>query len=295
VKKLPYSIHDTINSGQVFLWQNQENIWFGIDGQNTIQISHKPSQTVILSKKARNFLRDDDDFSKIVKGISKDKIVKKAIKHSPGLRITRQDPFQCYISFIASANSNIAKIRMCLEKLCRRFGTKIQFKNREFFLFPKPQILASATLEEVQQCGLGYRSSYIIDASRAVLSEKINFNFLKKTDYQTAKESLVKIPGIGNKVADCIMLYSLEKLEAFPLDVWMLKILEKYYSDKFDIDTNYIKKKNLYGTVDKINKKMGRDKVQILGQGIAKRWVLKRERLSPSYTTRWDELLKVHC
>ena len=63
----------------------------------------------------------------------------------------------------------------------------------------------------------------------------------------------------------------------------------------FDIDTNYIKKKNLYGTVDKINQKMGRDKVQILGQGIAKRWVLKRERLSPSYTTRWDELLKVHC
>ena len=99
MKKLPYNIHDTINSGQVFLWQNQGNIWFGIDGQNTIQISHKPSQTVILSKKARNFLRDDDDFSKIVKGISKDKIVKKAIKHSPGLRITRQDPFQCYISF----------------------------------------------------------------------------------------------------------------------------------------------------------------------------------------------------
>ena len=240
MKKLTYNIHDTINSGQVFLWQNHENVWFGIDGQNIIQISHKPSQTVILSKKARNFLRDHDDFSKIVKSISKDKIVKKAIKHAPELRITRQDPFQCYISFIASANSNIVKIRMCLEKLCRRFGTKIQFKNKDFFLFPKPQSLADATLQELQSCGLGYRSSYIMDASRAVLSGEINFNFLKKTDYQTAKESLVKIPGIGNKVADCIMLYSLEKLEAFPLDVWMLKILEKYYSDKFDIDTKTI-------------------------------------------------------
>ena len=175
-----------------------------------------------------------------MKSISKDKIVKKAIKHAPELRITRQDPFQCYISFIASANSNIVKIRMCLEKLCRRFGTKIQFKNKDFFLFPKPQSLADATLQELQSCGLGYRSSYVMDASRAVLSGEINFNFLKKTDYQTAKESLVKIPGIGNKVADCIMLYSLEKLEAFPLDVWMLKILEKYYSDKFDIDTKTI-------------------------------------------------------
>lgn len=240
MKKLPYNIDDTINSGQVFLWQNHENIWFGIDGQNIIQINHKPSQNMILSQKARNFLRDGDDFSKIVKSISKDKIVKEAIKHSPGLRITRQNPFQCYISFIASANSNIVKIRMCLEKLCRRFGTKIQFKNKDFFLFPKPQRLANATLQELQQCGLGYRSSYIIDAARAVLSGEINFNFLKKTDYQTAKESLVKIPGIGNKVADCIMLYSLEKLEAFPLDVWMLKILEKYYSDKFDINTKTI-------------------------------------------------------
>lgn len=240
MKKLPYNVHDTINSGQVFLWQNHENIWFGIDGQNIIQISHKPSQAVILSQKARNFLRDDDDFDKIVKSISKDKIVKEAIKHSPGLRITRQNPFQCYISFIVSANSNIAKIRLCLEKLCRRFGTKIQFKNKDFFLFPKPQRLASATLQELQECGLGYRSSYIIDAARAVLSGEINFNFLKKTDYHTAKESLVKIPGIGNKVADCIMLYSLEKLEAFPLDVWMSKILEKYYSDKFDIDTKTI-------------------------------------------------------
>jgi len=240
VKKLQYNVHDTINSGQVFLWQNHENIWFGIDGQNIIQISHKPSQAVILSQKARNFLRDDDDFDKIVKSISKDKIVKEAIKHSPGLRITRQNPFQCYISFIVSANSNIAKIRLCLEKLCRRFGTKIQFKNKDFFLFPKPQRLASATLQELQECGLGYRSSYIIDAARAVLSGEINFNFLKKTDYHTAKESLVKIPGIGNKVADCIMLYSLEKLEAFPLDVWMSKILEKYYSDKFDIDTKTI-------------------------------------------------------
>jgi len=240
VKKLPYNVHDTINSGQVFLWQNHENIWFGIDGQNIIQINHKPSQNMILSQKARNFLRGDDDFSKIVKSISKDKIVKEAIKHSPGLRITRQNPFQCYISFIASANSNIVKIRMCLGKLCRRFGTKIQFKNKDFFLFPKPQRLASATLQELQQCGLGYRSSYIIDAARAVLSGEINFDFLKKTDYQTAKESLVKIPGIGNKVADCIMLYSLEKLEAFPLDVWMSKILEKYYSDKFDIDTKTI-------------------------------------------------------
>jgi len=240
VKKLPYNVHDTINSGQVFLWQNHENIWFGIDGQNIIQISHKPFQNIILSQKARNFLRDDDDFAKIVKSISKDKIVKEAIKHSPGLRITRQNPFQCYISFIVSANSNIAKIRLCLEKLCRRFGTKIQFKNKDFFLFPKPQRLASATLQELQECGLGYRSSYIIDAARAVLSGEINFNFLKKTDYHTAKESLVKIPGIGNKVADCIMLYSLEKLEAFPLDVWMSKILEKYYSDKFDIDTKTI-------------------------------------------------------
>ena len=188
------------------------------------------------------FFRYDDNFKKIIKNITQDKIVKKAVKLCPGLRITRQDPFQCCISFIISANSNIPKIRMGLQKLCRKFGTKVMFQKKEFFLFPRPKMLAKATLQDLQECKLGYRSKYVLDTSSIIASGEIDFDKLKKADYQEAKELLLKLPGIGDKVADCIMLFSLEKLEAFPLDTWLVKILQKYYSDDFCVDKKTISK-----------------------------------------------------
>jgi N-glycosylase/DNA lyase len=130
-----------------------------------------------------------------------------------------------------------------LQKLCRKFGAKTYVEKREFFVFPTPQILARATMSDLLGCGLGYRAKYVKSASQAVVSEEIDFDYLKKTKYQIAKESLLKIPGIGGKVADCILLFSLEKLEAFPLDTWMTKIMQKYYSNKFSIGKNTITKK----------------------------------------------------
>ena len=237
------NVHDTINSGQIFVWENYKDAWFVINGQNVIVIRQNPSKVLKLSNEAKNFFRNDDDFKEIVRSISRDKIVKNAVKHYPGLRITRQEPFQCYISFIVSANSNIPNIRLRLQKLCRKFGAKTYAEKREFFVFPTPQILAKATISDLLECGLGYRAKYVKSASHAVVSEEIDFDYLKKTKYQIAKESLLKIPGIGGKVADCILLFSLEKLEAFPLDTWMTKIMQKYYSSKFSLGKNTITKK----------------------------------------------------
>ena len=204
------NVRDTINSGQTFLWENYKNVWFVINGQNVIVIKQNPSEVLRLSDETKKFFRNDDDFKEIVRSISRDKIVKNAVKHYPGLRITRQEPFQCYISFIVSANSNIPNIRLRLQKLCRKFGTKTYAEKREFFVFPTPQILARATISDLLECGLGYRAKYVKSASHAVVSEEIDFDYLKKTKYQIAKESHLKIPGIGGKVADCILLFSLE-------------------------------------------------------------------------------------
>ena len=237
------NVHDTINSGQIFVWENYKDTWFIINGQNVIAIRQNPSEVLKLSNEAKNFFRNDDDFKEIVRSISRDKIVKKAVKHYPGLRITRQEPFQCYISFIISANSNIPNIRMRLQKLCRKFGAKTYVEKREFFVFPTPQILANATMSDLLECGLGYRAKYVKSASHAVVSEEIDFDYLKKTKYRVAKESLLNISGIGDKVADCILLFSLEKLEAFPLDTWITKIIQKYYSNKFSLGNKTITKK----------------------------------------------------
>mgnify|MGYP003306829642 FL=1 len=237
------NIRETINSGQIFLWENYGNEWFVLDGDDIIMGKQTPFEVLTFSKRVKNFFRQDDNYVKILKEITKDKIVKKTVRYYPGLRITRQDPFQCCISFIVSSNSNIPNIRMRLQKLCRKFGTKVRFQKRDFFLFPEPKRLARATMQELNQCKLGYRSKYVLDTSRAIASGEIDLDELKKIKYEQAKESLLKLPGIGDKVADCIMLFSLEKLDAFPLDTWMLKILQKYYSDKFCIDKKTISKK----------------------------------------------------
>jgi len=237
------NIRETINSGQVFLWENYGNEWFVIDGHDIIMARQTPFEVLTFSKKAKKFFREDDNYEKILKNITKDKIVKKATKHYPGLRVTRQDPFQCCISFIISANSNIPNIRMRLQKLCRKFGTNVRFQKREFFLFPRPKMLAKATLQDLQECKLGYRSKYVLDASRLIASREIDFDELKKAEYGKCKELLLKLPGIGDKVADCVMLFSLEKLGAFPLDTWIVKILQKYYSENFRMDKKTISKK----------------------------------------------------
>ena len=237
------NIHDTINSGQIFLWENYKNTWFIVNGHNIIAVNQKQFENVTLTKETKKFFRTDDDIKKILKNITQDKFVKKAVKHCPGLRITRQDPFQCCISFIISANSNIPNIRTRLQKLCKKFGRKVRFEKREFFTFPNPKALGNATLRALQGCGLGYRSKYVLDTSRAVVSGEVDFEELKKSNYHESRESLLKLPGIGGKVADCIMLFSLEKLEAFPLDTWVTKILGKYYSNKFCMDKKTITEK----------------------------------------------------
>ena len=240
--KFTIDIDNSINSGQVFLWKKIKKNWYGIDGQNILKINQGGKIESIQNTKT-DFFRKNDDIQKIIKSISKDKTVKKAISQYEGLRLFNQDPFQCMISFIISSNSNIQKIKCSLEKISKKFGTKLVVQNEEFYLFPKPEKIAKASINEIKTCGVGYRAPFIKEAAKMVTSKKINFEYLKNSDYNETKRNLRLIPGVGNKVADCIMLFSLNKLDAFPLDTWMIKILEKYYSNEFKIKTKTITEK----------------------------------------------------
>ncbi|UTY61874.1 MAG: DNA repair protein, partial [Marine Group I thaumarchaeote] len=237
--KFTIDIDNSINSGQVFLWKKIKKNWYGIDGQNILKINQGGKIESIQNTKT-DFFRKNDDIQKIIKSISKDKTVKKAIRQYEGLRLFNQDPFQCMISFIISSNSNIQKIKDSLEKISKKFGTKLMVQNEEFYLFPRPEKIAKASIDEIKTCGVGYRAPFIKEAAKMVTLKKINFEYLKNSDYDETKRNLRLIPGVGNKVADCIMLFSLNKLNAFPLDTWMIKILEKYYSNEFHIETKTI-------------------------------------------------------
>ncbi|MFQ5497373.1 MAG: DNA-3-methyladenine glycosylase family protein [Nitrosopumilus sp.] len=271
-------IDNSINSGQVFLWQKIDQYWFGVNGQDVLRINKNGSIKSYQNRKT-DFFRKNDDLDRIINSISKDKIVRNAIKKYSGLRILRQDPFQCLISFIISSNSNIQKIKTSLEKISEKFGTKIKFENHEFYLFPKPEKLAMATINEIKSCGVGYRAKFVKEAASMIFFEKIDFENLKKTSYHDVKEKICLIPGVGNKVADCIMLFSLNKLEAFPLDRWMIRILEKYYSDKFQFNTKTVTQKQYDYLHKKIVNHFG------LYAGYAQQFLFKMER--ENYQKKW--------
>ena len=271
-------IDNSINSGQVFLWKKDGSDWYGINGQDILKINKNAVIKSIQNSKT-DFFRKNDNMQEIIKSISKDKTVKEAIKQYEGLRIFKQDPFQCMISFIISSNSNIQKIKNSLEKITKKFGVKIEIQNKEFFLFPKPEKLAKASIEEIKKCGVGYRAPFIKQAAEMVFSKKIDFKYLEKLDYKEAKKNICLIPGVGNKVADCILLFSLNKLEAFPLDTWMIKILEKYYSNEFKIETKTITQKQYEILHEKI--------VNYFGPycGYAQQFLFKMER--ESHNKKW--------
>ena len=276
--KFTIDVDNSINSGQVFLWQKSEENWYGIDGQNILKINQRGKIKSISNIKT-NFFRKNDDIENIIKSISKDETIKKAVKEYKGLRIFNQDPFQCMISFIISSNSNIQKIKNSLEKISKKFGIKVIIQNKEFFLFPKPEKIAQASINEIKTCGVGYRAPFIKEAAKMVTLKKINFEYLKNSDYNETKRNLRLIPGVGNKVADCIMLFSLNKLDAFPLDTWMIKILEKYYSNEFKIETKTITEKQYQVLHEKI--------VNYFGPycGYAQQFLFKMER--ESHNKKW--------
>jgi N-glycosylase/DNA lyase len=226
------NVEYTINSGQVFLWNKIGKKWYGVDGENILVIDEKTTK-FSKNQKEFNFFRENDNFEEIFSYLKKDKIVKKALNIFPGLRLLQQDPFQCYISFIVSSNSNIPNIKTRLQNLCKKFGERKIINANEFFVFPKSSIISKAPISKILDCGVGYRAKAIKEASIAVTNGDIDFENLKNMNYYDAKQELVKVFGIGNKVADCILLFSLNKLEAFPLDRWMIRILQKYYSNKF--------------------------------------------------------------
>lgn len=271
------NVENTIQSGQVFLWQNIDDYWYGVNGQNILKINNQ-GKIKSFKKNKSDFFRNNDNLEKIIKTISKDFTTKKAVKNYLGLRLMDQEPFQCMISFIVSSNSNIQKIKICLEKLSEKFGDNIEFDKKEFFVFPKPETLANAPIKEIMKCGTGYRSKFIQSAAKMVVDEKINFKELRKNSYSQTKDEICKVPGIGNKVADCIMLFSLNKLEAFPLDRWMIRILEKYYSN-FHLETKTITEKQYELLHEKI--------VNYFGQyaGYAQQFLFKMER--ENFDKKW--------
>jgi N-glycosylase/DNA lyase len=226
----------SINSGQYFLWEKVENKWYGIYGENILKITkmenRKEDETIYefdsfpeYNNWQSHIFRQDDNYNEIVYEISKNEKIKHIVQRYPGLRILRQKPIQCIFSFLCSSNNNIPRIRLMLRNLSKKYGNKIIFDGMEFYTFPDVKSLSNASIQDFLSCGLGYRAKFMSNSAKDIFNERIDIECLKEKEYEFAKEELLKLDGIGEKIADCILLFSFDKLEAFPIDVWVLKFL----------------------------------------------------------------------
>lgn len=221
--------HQTLNSGQVFLWYRHGNLWYGVNGSIILRVDDSGNIESSGSDTPPDFFRNSDDIPSVMESLSQISHLRDVIDRYPDMRITRQAFFQCVISFVVSSNSNIPRIRQNLQTICDTFGDVIHMDGMEFSTFPRPDVLASADIAEITSCGTGYRSGYIQRTSAAICDGFLRPDELRRMPYKEARQSLTQLSGVGNKVADCIMLFSLDFLEAVPMDRWLVRVLHTQY------------------------------------------------------------------
>jgi N-glycosylase/DNA lyase len=252
----------SINSGQVFLWEKYENSWYGTYGNFILKFTISDKEVEFYSTPKfdnwQHFIfRLDDNIEEIFANFSNDSILLNLLKKYEGLRLIRQDPYQCMISFACSSNTNISMIGMMLKNLSQKFGIKKEIDNKTFFTFPTLENLYKASINELCSCSVGYRAKAIKSIAEKVITGALTVEELYRSNYDEARKILTSVYGIGNKIADCILLFSLEKTEAFPIDVWMGRAIFKYYY-------RLINKRN--ASIINANKKLSDNQYSILSE-----------------------------
>lgn len=189
------------------------------------------------------YLDLDRDYSDIKAELSKDKLLRESIEFGYGVRVLNQDPFEMLLSFIISARNNIPSIKKTVNKISKKWGGEVEYKGKVYHAFPNILQIKDATLEEIQETGASFRSKYILDTIKNVYSAinksletsnedpllKYNLNYIKSLSDDECHSALQEFKGVGAKVADCIMLFSMEKTSAFPVDVWVKRAMIHFY------------------------------------------------------------------
>ena len=234
-----FNLSHTLESAQSFRWNACDGWYYGVvegcllkirqDGQMLMLASSVEGDPECVTTYLRHYLDLDRDLSAILQAVDVDACIHEAIENFWGMRLLNQELWECLASYIISQNNNVPRIKGIIQRLSTRFGEKISLDNYVDFSFPSPQALAEAGVNALLECGAGYRAPYLWEVSTAIVAGTINLENLNRMSYPLAKRELMQLKGIGEKVADCICLFSLGHLEALPVDVWMKRIIEHVY------------------------------------------------------------------
>jgi N-glycosylase/DNA lyase len=249
MKVKDFNLEHTLECGQIFRI-NKENNWYYINARDKFfKISQDGNEIEFHGVNKEfiiHFFSLNENLSKILKEINRDKYIKKSIDKYRGLRIIKQDPWECLISFICSSASNIPRIKSNLKALSERFGKKVSLDGVCNYAFPTPGNINN--YKEILNAKTGFRAKYIFEANNSINIK--NLNSLKTLPYKSAKNELKKINGVGDKVADCVLFFSLGFNQAFPVDTWIKKTMQLLYFDNTTVSNEKIREFGLeyFGT-----------------------------------------------
>ena len=231
-------LRQTLESGQCFRWQFiGEGVYLGIAGRHILKVRQTDKGAVFTVDNESeipfwlSYFDSETDYGAIIRQFSADPTLKAASEENRGIRILRQDPFETLISFIISQNNNIPRIRGIIERLCECFGEKTISGCGTMYAFPSADRLAALAADDLSPLRAGFRVRYILDAAQKCADGTVELQKIYGMSYDDGKAYLKTITGVGDKVADCVLLFAYHKTEAFPSDVWIKRIVAEYYSD----------------------------------------------------------------
>lgn len=234
-----FELKDIFECGQCFRWNKEtEDTYIGVVKNNVIKVQKRENRIYFksigeeeLQSLVTEYFDLERDYEKIKQTLSNIDIhMKQSIQHGKGIRILNQDLWETIISFIISANNNIPRIKGIIERIAKAYGKEIVWEGKRYYTFPTIEELAKAKVEDLKQLGLGFRDKRVYETTNIIKEKKIDLEVLKKQEYPEVRENLLTLPGVGPKVADCILLFSsLKRWEAFPIDVWVRRVMNELY------------------------------------------------------------------
>ena len=229
----PIDLDATLGCGQTFRWlRGSDGSWRGVIGEDILRITASDDEVVAESlrgdprseKALADYLRVSDDIAKIQKALGSDKVLSRGFERVRGLRLVKMDEWECLVSYALATYANIPRIMKMIESLSSTFGTEI---TGQVHAFPSVDELGSASEEDLAECGLGYRAAYVKGICDSVDTRTIAG--MGRMRYPELRENLKALPGVGDKVADCVSLFGFGRLEAFPIDVWIQRAVWRLY------------------------------------------------------------------
>ena len=228
-----FSLHDTIESGQTFTWTREGAGYVNSDLGQVIYVEQEGNRLLYETSSHQvdigRLFRLDDPLDRIQSEITREGIMKESIAFAPNLRLVRDPFFPCLISFISSIQKNIPAICTLMNSIREKWGPAYEFRDKTYFGFPTLEDLSDVTISDFEELNAGYRSKFFVKTIESLIAGDVSEEQLRAQNYSEAHSTLKTLHGVGDKVADCVCLFSLGFLEAFPIDGWIEKVIHRYY------------------------------------------------------------------